>query len=56
MPGRQISGDFDGEPDYMDEYEVSTNGLVCKRCHSLVPRMGSHPRAHLEWHKALDER
>jgi hypothetical protein len=45
--------EFGGVPDesqYEKEFDTSSgSGLICKTCHSLVPRMGAHPMLHLEW-------
>lgn len=55
MPG--LSSGETGVPDesrWAGEFEQSSSGLVCKRCHSSVPQLGSHSAKHVEWCKAVE--
>lgn len=56
MPG--MTTEDLGVPDesrWIEEFDLSSSsGLICKRCHSLVPRIGAHPQQHLEWCKLVE--
>lgn len=55
MPGmttEQISGS--DESRWAGEFEQSSTGLVCKRCHAAVPQLGAHPEKHVQWCKAVE--
>lgn len=46
---------MNAEPEWMDEFEQTSGGLVCKRCHASVPQLGAHPGAHVEWCRRVEQ-
>jgi hypothetical protein len=57
MPGLTTDDlNLPDESQWIGQFDLSSSsGLICKRCHSLVPRMGAHPQQHFEWCKAVDD-
>jgi hypothetical protein len=43
------------EPDVLAIFDDSADdGLVCRVCGALVPRLGDYPKVHWDWHEAAN--
>jgi hypothetical protein len=42
------------EPDVMEIFDDSSDGLACRICGALVARHGDFSRVHWDWHEAAN--